>query len=239
METLCAGDHPFPGDPTKKMRQEVSAAIDFMLKILRLNRCWAPDQLEALKLDLLCCLSNRFRGHWYPDEPHRGQGYRCIRINASQPVDKSLLTACNQCGIDYMKLGLPEELSIWIDPYEVCGRFGENTKCFTIARFPKEVRRALVPAPEPETSDYFSGSASSESVSENSSDDELIDKDVNMKDLESTESDCFDQDPPQIALLEGFVDQEVSLEGSKLLSVWKGAKAPTEMVEVPTLSPLE
>ncbi|XP_063798589.1 maternal B9.10 protein-like [Pseudophryne corroboree] len=155
------------------MHLEIEAAVNFLMKILSLKKTLAPDQLVLLGKNLLGLLRHRYKGHWYPDSPARGQAYRCVRINPWQYVDESLLQACTQCDIDYSRIGLPKEITLWIDPFEVCGRFGEHTDFFTIAIFKHDVVRE--PAqyyPQPETSDYSSEDPSSESVSE-TSDDEI------------------------------------------------------------------
>ncbi|XP_053308413.1 protein BTG3-like [Spea bombifrons] len=174
------------------MHLEIAAAVNFLIKILSLRKRMKTDQLETLGTHLSSLLSDRYRGHWYPDAPSRGQAYRCIRINSWQYVDESLLKACAQCNLEYTKLGLPEEITLWIDPYEVCGRFGEHTKYFTIAKFPKEVvvREPVQTIIERETSDYSSGSVSSGSVSESSSDDEITSKDDNTGIQSTQDSDA-------------------------------------------------
>ncbi|XP_072011054.1 protein BTG3-like [Engystomops pustulosus] len=166
------------------MHLEVKAAVNFLVKILSLKETLHPDQLEALGKNLICLLCEKFQGHWYPDKPARGQAFRCIRINPWQYADDSILQACVKTGIKYSKLPLPEEITLWIDPFEVCGRFGEHTEYFTIATFDPVVEtEPVLDYPERETSDYSSAGPSSGAMSENSSDDESSGEKVVTRDL--------------------------------------------------------
>ncbi|XP_077312889.1 uncharacterized protein LOC143933767 [Lithobates pipiens] len=117
------------------MYLEIEAAVKFFMKILSLKSTLTTDQLDSLGKNLACLLRDRYQGHWYPDKPAQGQAYRCIRINKWQYVDESLLQACKCCGIEYSRLPIPREITIWIDPFEVCGRIGETRDYFTIATF--------------------------------------------------------------------------------------------------------
>lgn len=47
---------------------------------------------------------------------------RCIRVNRFQKEDAELLRACAESGVQYKDLGLPKELTLWVDPGEVCCR---------------------------------------------------------------------------------------------------------------------
>ncbi|XP_044138580.1 protein BTG3-like isoform X2 [Bufo gargarizans] len=168
----------------QNMHLEIKAAVNFLVKILGLKKTMKPHELDALGKHLVCILCDKYQGHWYPDMPARGQAFRCIRINPWQYADESLLQACARCGIEYTRLPLPEEITLWIDPFDVCGRFGEHTDHFTIATFEHLVVTApVLDYPGTETSDYSSGGPSSAgSTSESSSDDETsgekaIDKD--------------------------------------------------------------
>ncbi|XP_018410115.1 PREDICTED: maternal B9.15 protein-like [Nanorana parkeri] len=158
------------------MHLEIAAAVDFLMKVFSLKKTLKSEQLDSLGKNLACLLNDRYRGHWHPDKPAQGQAYRCIRINSWQYVDESLLQACTHCGIEYSRLPLPDEITIWIDPFEVCGRLGEHTDYFTIATFQPVTNEEPASLSglytERETSDYSSDGPSSESVSENSSDDE-------------------------------------------------------------------
>ncbi|MEE6481844.1 hypothetical protein FKM82_013020 [Ascaphus truei] len=176
-----------PPSRSCNMRLEIEAAVTFLMKVLNRKKSLEPARAEALGVSLTLLLSHRYQGHWYPDKPDRGQAYRCIRINPWQYVDESLLQACVQSGIEYSRLPLPQELTVWIDPFEVCGRLGENNDFFTIATFKYEVE---VPVPMPkhparETSDYSSEGPSSEYVSETSSDDEITGKKCNISEDQS------------------------------------------------------
>ncbi|KAK9881421.1 hypothetical protein WA026_016309 [Henosepilachna vigintioctopunctata] len=81
-----------------------------------------------------------FEKHWFPDLPTKGQGYRCIRINGFSPTDLCLELAASKCGLRYTDLRLPTELTVWVDPSEVCYRLGESEGSYcTLAKFPMDV----------------------------------------------------------------------------------------------------
>ncbi|XP_076781288.1 protein BTG4 isoform X3 [Arvicanthis niloticus] len=60
---------------------------------------------------------------------------RCIRINNNENKDPVLERACSESNVNFFHLGLPKEMTIWVDPYEVCCRYGEKKHPFTIASF--------------------------------------------------------------------------------------------------------
>lgn len=94
------------------------------------------DKVEQFRQCLMDALYERFHNHWFPDQPQKGQAYRCIRLNKWDRRDITLQKACLQCGIDYNELQLPVELTLWVDPDEVSCRFGESegSNCL-VARF--------------------------------------------------------------------------------------------------------
>lgn len=47
---------------------------------------------------------------------------RCIRVSRFQRGDPELQRACEESGVQYPDLGLPKELTVWVDPGEVCCR---------------------------------------------------------------------------------------------------------------------
>lgn len=113
-------------------------------------------------------LQEKYKNHWYPEKPSKGQAYRCIRVNKFQRVDPDVLKACENSCILYSDLGLPKELTLWVDPCEVCCRYGEKNNAFIVASFENEdenkdeISKKVTRALDKVTSDYHSGSSSSD-----------------------------------------------------------------------------
>ena len=82
----------------------------------------SEEKIKEFSKRLTAILQTKFRGHWFPEEPKKGQAYRCIRINENCSVDGSIAQACADCAISYRSLRLPVELTLWIDPNEVTCR---------------------------------------------------------------------------------------------------------------------
>ena len=121
------------------MRSEITAAVLFLAQLTEKSEKFSPEQLEQFKSRLIELLTERFKNHWFPDKPFKGQGYRCIRVNGHSRRDTTLEKAANDAGVKYEDLSLPVELTLWIDPREVCCRFGESKGSYcTLASFDKE-----------------------------------------------------------------------------------------------------
>ncbi|XP_029588741.1 protein BTG3-like [Salmo trutta] len=86
-------------------------------------------------VEWLTVVKEKFSGHWYPDNPSKGQAFRCIRLNRLQREYAELLQACQESGFQYKDLGLPRKLILWVNPGELCCRYGEKNHAFTVASF--------------------------------------------------------------------------------------------------------
>lgn len=70
--------------------------------------------------------TEQYKHHWFPDRPCKGSGYRCIRIN--HKMDPLVGQAALRIGLTIQQLYqlLPSELTLWVDPFEVSYRIGED-----------------------------------------------------------------------------------------------------------------
>uniref|UniRef100_A0A672SVX6 Maternal B9.10 protein-like n=1 Tax=Sinocyclocheilus grahami TaxID=75366 RepID=A0A672SVX6_SINGR len=92
---------------------------------------------------------------------------RCLRMNKAQMRDPVIARACWQSDIVYENLGLPKEMTIWIDPGEVSCRYGETSTPFCVTQLEGQKRdgefsRRINNAVERASSDYHSGTSSDE-----------------------------------------------------------------------------
>jgi len=108
------------------MLTEVKTAVGFLTHVLLQNVGRITlDKIESFASALEARLCARYSGHWFPELPAKGSGFRCIRINSSQ-MDPLLAAVGRACGIPNLAVLLPSELTLWIDPDEVALRIGEN-----------------------------------------------------------------------------------------------------------------
>jgi protein Tob/BTG len=114
------------------MKDEVSAASDFLTRLVGKNENLSEAKVSQFRDRLNEVLLNKFKNHWFPEKPSRGQGFRCIRVNENIRRDPTLDIVCHEVGIKYSDLMLPLELTLWIDPEEVTCRFGEHKGSYCI-----------------------------------------------------------------------------------------------------------
>ncbi|RUS87397.1 hypothetical protein EGW08_004851, partial [Elysia chlorotica] len=107
------------------MHVEISVALNFVISYLynKLPR----RRVDLFGEELEVGLKEKFQGHWYPERPSKGSGYRCVKGNGDG-IDPVLVDAATKAGLDIfeVKTYLPEDLTIWIDPSEVSYKIGER-----------------------------------------------------------------------------------------------------------------
>lgn len=151
-----------------KMKNEIAAVVFFFTRLVRKHDKLKKEAVERFAEKLTLILQEKYKNHWYPEKPSKGQAYRCIRVNKFQRVDPDVLKACENSCILYSDLGLPKELTLWVDPCEVCCRYGEKNNAFIVASFENEdenkdeISKKVTRALDKVTSDYHSGSSSSD-----------------------------------------------------------------------------
>lgn len=72
-------------------------------------------------------ISLNFSFHSHAPSTFKGSAFRCIRLNGetSEPVIEKAAVNCGLTAFTIRRL-LPAELTLWIDPYTVSYRIGEN-----------------------------------------------------------------------------------------------------------------
>lgn len=113
----------------KKMKVEIRQSINLLQKIFLIS----PKFIHEIDTDLFvnflynleCLLLKRFEGHWYPNQPERGSGFRSIKVDRYQ-IDPIIKTAAKKTNSEIILNYLPKELTIWIDPRQVYFRSNES-----------------------------------------------------------------------------------------------------------------
>ncbi|XP_077402672.1 maternal B9.15 protein-like isoform X1 [Vanacampus margaritifer] len=115
------------------MKEEIAAAVFFVGRLVKRYGCLDNDSRERFAAALTSALFESYKNHWHPYVPTKGQGHRCLRMNRMQLKDPVLQKACERSGVRYEDLGLPQELTVWVDPGEVACRYGEHSAPFSIS----------------------------------------------------------------------------------------------------------
>ncbi|KAG7265132.1 hypothetical protein CRUP_036824 [Coryphaenoides rupestris] len=123
--TLCVGQQnkrPLPTDAA--MQLEIQVALNFIISYLYNKLPRRRVNIFGEELDRQ--LKKKYEGHWYPDKPFKGSGFRCIHVG--EKVDPVVEQAAKESGLDIedVRNNLPQDLSVWIDPFEVSYQIGEK-----------------------------------------------------------------------------------------------------------------
>jgi len=132
-----------PVGGAESMGTEIEAAVTFLTDVMRQAR-FDDEAVDHFRTALVALLRQHYRGHWYPHDPFKGSGYRCLRVNG---VMNPLLTRAAQLSglpIRKFRQAFPVELTVWVlfleqvsskllslpkpkvDPGDVSVRFGEE-----------------------------------------------------------------------------------------------------------------
>ncbi|KAF6736772.1 Protein Tob1 [Oryzias melastigma] len=106
------------------MQLEIQVALNFIISYLynKLPR----RRVNIFGEELERQLKRKYDGHWYPEKPYKGSGFRCIHVG--EKVDPVVEQAAKESGLDIedVRNNLPQDLSVWIDPFEVSYQIGEK-----------------------------------------------------------------------------------------------------------------
>ncbi|GAA6225092.1 maternal B9.10 protein-like [Lates japonicus] len=150
------------------MKEEIAAAVFFVARLVKRYGCLDNDSRERFAAALTSVLFENYKNHWHPSAPTKGQAYRCLRMNRVRLQDPVLQQACERSTVRYEDLGLPLELTVWVDPGEVSCRYGEHSTPFCVSvvdscrRGDGEFSRRIHDAVERASLDVQSGSSSDE-----------------------------------------------------------------------------
>uniref|UniRef100_A0A8C5ELN8 B-cell translocation gene 3 n=1 Tax=Gouania willdenowi TaxID=441366 RepID=A0A8C5ELN8_GOUWI len=100
------------------MRTEIAALIIFLKRLVKMRNKVDVEKISLFAERLAVAHQEMFKGHWFSENPSKGQAY----MNKFHRYDPELLRACRKSGVQYRDLGLPRELTLWVDPGELCGR---------------------------------------------------------------------------------------------------------------------
>ncbi|CAL8365606.1 unnamed protein product [Lota lota] len=115
------------------MKEEIAAAVFFIARLVKRYGSLDGDSRERFAAALTSVLFETYKNHWEPSTPSKGQAYRCLRMNRVQLRDPVLERACVRSGVRHEGLGLPRELTLWVDPGEVSCRYGEHSAPFCVS----------------------------------------------------------------------------------------------------------
>ncbi|XP_026184592.1 protein BTG4 [Mastacembelus armatus] len=115
------------------MKEEIAAAVFFVARLVKRYGCLDNDGRDRFAAALTSVLFENYKNHWHPNAPTKGQAYRCLRMNRVRLRDPVLQQACERSAVCYEDLGLPQELTVWVDPGEVSCRYGEHSTPFSVS----------------------------------------------------------------------------------------------------------
>lgn len=125
------------------MKQEISSAVTFLVEFLSSKKELSYEQIELFRCSLEAYMTHKFKNHWHPESPLKGNAFRCLNVD-STAVDPLLRQAActSQFSPSYFQELFPDGLALWVDPKDVCCRIGKR---FTINTIYKQIEEPTYP----------------------------------------------------------------------------------------------
>ena len=119
------------------MIEEIDCACEFLCSSIRSTNATdvTEGQLETFRAVLKELIVDKFRNHWYPDKPMKGNGFRCINIDKdTKIVDPVLIKAAEVSSIskDVFVSAFRFGLALWVDPGDVSYRSGHSSNVVSL-----------------------------------------------------------------------------------------------------------
>lgn len=108
------------------MIEEISCGVELLIHFCRTSsKILSEKELNKLHWNIVSLLIDRYRNHWNTYNPDQGSAFRSITIKHQclDPIIEKAYVNSN-LSVDKVKLSFPKELTIWIDPRNVCYRIG-------------------------------------------------------------------------------------------------------------------
>eukprot|EP00037_Helgoeca_nana_P002181 m.32250 g.32250 ORF g.32250 m.32250 type:complete len:186 (+) comp12413_c0_seq1:260-817(+) len=117
------------------MKAEIATAIKFLVSKL-MTQSGQPlprGCAEKVRARLSCRLQMKFAGHWHPNAPMVGNGYRVVQ-SLDGRLDKMVSHAFHEAGVsrDWVARSFPASFSIWVDPGSVEVRIGHDGSVWSL-----------------------------------------------------------------------------------------------------------
>jgi len=102
----------------------IVAATWWATALSRADRSLGPEAINAFRNTLAHGIRRRIAGHWYPEDPMRGQGYRALVC--AESTDGLLLDAADAAGVgaSNFRTIFPSFTYMFLDPGNVTYRHG-------------------------------------------------------------------------------------------------------------------
>lgn len=65
------------------MKKEIAAVVFFLKRLIKKAEKLDADKVDLFVERLTVALQEKYKGHWYPDNPSKGQAFRYLNLISS------------------------------------------------------------------------------------------------------------------------------------------------------------
>lgn len=111
--------------------KEFRYAATFLANLAGSKGRLTVNKILSFQVALEKAFAEKYQPCWFPSQPLRGSGNRCIRIHSFK-VDPLVARVATECGLHDIKSFLPSELILWVDPKCVCYKLSDCSPTFMV-----------------------------------------------------------------------------------------------------------